>query len=79
MANTPTLLDAAKEILRVAVREQGVKPNETVSAGPIIASFNNLPWKAADLRPALIHAQQQGWMTEDGRLTAAGFEAAPPR
>jgi len=79
MGNTPTLLDAAKEILRVAVREMGVKPDQTIDAAPVMTSFNNLPWKAADLRPALILAQQQGWVTEDGRLTLAGHDAAPSR
>lgn len=79
MANTPTLHDAAKEILRIAVREQGVTPDQSINAGPVIASFNNLPWKQADLRPALVLAQEQGWVTEDGRLTAAGYAAAPPR
>jgi hypothetical protein len=79
MANTPTLHDAAKEILRVAVRELGIKADQPINAGPVIASFNNLPWKPADLRPALVLAQEQGWITEDGRLTAAGFEAAPGR
>lgn len=79
MGNTPTLLDAAKEILRVAVRELGVKPDQTIDAGPVVTAFNNLPWKVADLRPALILAQQQGWVTEDGRLTATGYDAAPAR
>jgi hypothetical protein len=79
MNNRPSLLDAAKEILRIAVREMNVKPDQAIDAAPVIAGFNNLPWKPADLQPALILAQQQGWVTVDGRLTAAGFEAAPLR
>lgn len=78
MGNTPSLLDAAKEILRVAVRDQKTGPDQAIDAAPVIAAFNNLPWKQSDLRPALMLAQQQGWVTEDGRLTSAGFAAAPP-
>jgi hypothetical protein len=77
MNNRPTLQDAAKEILRIAVREMQVKPDQPIDANPVIKGFNNLPWKQSDLQPALILAQQQGWVTEDGRLTAAGFAAAP--
>ncbi len=79
MSNRPSLQDAAKEILRLAVREMNVKPDQAIDAGPIVAGFNNLPWRQTDLRPALIFAQEQGWVTEDGRLTALGFDTAPGR
>jgi hypothetical protein len=78
MGNTPTLQDAAKEILRIAVREQKTKADQPIDSGPVIAGFNNLPWKPADLRPALVFAQEQGWVTVEGHLTAAGLAAAPP-
>jgi hypothetical protein len=77
MSNTPSLDDAAKEILRIAVRDLHLQANTAIPAQPVIERFNNLPWKAADLRPALVHAQGKGWVTEDGRLTSAGFSAAP--
>jgi hypothetical protein len=77
MNNTPSLEDAAKEICRIAVRDLHLQAGAQIAAPPVIARFNNLPWKPADLRPALVHAQQLGWVTEDGRLTSAGFAAAP--
>lgn len=77
MANTPSLEDAAKEILRVAVRELRLQPDQAIDAKPVMAQFNNLPWKPADLRPALVFAQEKGWITIDGRITAAGHAAAP--
>lgn len=77
MSNTPSLEDAAKEICRIAVRELHLQAGGQIAAEPVIARFNNLPWKQADLRPALVHAQERGWVTEDGRLTSAGFTAAP--
>jgi len=77
MNNRPSLEDAAKEILRIAVRDLRLTANAPIDAQPVLEHFNNLPWKQADLRPALIFAQEKGWITEDGRLTAAGFSAAP--
>jgi len=77
MSNRPSLEDAAKEILRISVRELHVAANGPIPAQPVLDRFNNLPWKPSDLRPALVFAQEKGWVTEDGRLTATGFGAAP--
>lgn len=77
MNNTPSLEDAAREILRIAVRDLHLKANESIGAKQVMDSFTNLPWKPADLMPALELAQAKGWVTIDGRLTAAGFDAAP--
>ncbi len=77
MDNRPSLEDAAKEILRIAVRELRLQANQAIDANPIIQHFNNLPWRQSDLRPALVHAQERGWITIEGRLTAAGVASAP--
>jgi hypothetical protein len=77
MSNRPTAEDAAREIIRIAVRDLHLKPNDAIDAPPVIERFNNLPWKQTDLRPGLILAQEKGWVTIEGRLTAAGFAAAP--
>ncbi len=77
MNNRPSLEDGAKEILRIAVRDLHLSADAMINAQPILERFNNLPWKVTDLRPALIHAQEKGWITQEGRLTAAGFAAAP--
>lgn len=73
----PTAEDAAREIIRIAVRELRLKPDDAIDANPVISRFNNLPWKPSDLRPGLVLAQEKGWVTIEGRLTAAGFAAAP--
>ena len=78
MSNRPTLEDGAKEILRIAVRELHLSAGAMINAQPVMERFKNLPWKFTDLRPALVHAQEKGWITQEGRLTAAGFAAAPP-
>lgn len=77
MNNRPSLEEGAKEILRIAVRDLHLRADALINAQPILERFNNLPWKVTDLRPALIHAQKKGWITQEGRLTAAGFAAAP--
>lgn len=77
MSNTPSLEDAAKENLRIAVRDLHLQANQAIDAAPIIQRFNNLPWKHSDLRPVLVHAQERGWITIEGRLTPAGFASAP--
>lgn len=76
MNNRPSSEDAAREILRIAVRDLNVKANTMIAAQPEVDRFNNLPWRQADLRPGLMLAQAKGWITEDGRLTEAGFAAA---
>lgn len=68
--------DAAREILRSAVRDLNTKTNAMIAAQPVVDRFNNLPWRQADLRPGPMLAQAKGWVTEDGRLTEAGFAAA---
>ena len=35
MGNTPTLQDAAKEILRIAVREQKTQTDQPIDSGPV--------------------------------------------
>ncbi len=77
MDNRPSVEDAAREIVRIAVRELHIKPNEPIQAPAVITRFNNLPWRQSDLRPGLLLAQQKGWITVEGRLTAAGHAAAP--
>jgi len=77
MANRPSVEDAAKEILRIAVRDLHLKPNQPIESQPVIERFNNLPWAFADVRPGLVFAQEKGWITIEGRLTEAGFNAAP--
>ncbi len=77
MSNRPGVEDAAKEILRIAVRELHLTANSPIGAQPVLERFNNLPWKPSDLRPALVFAQEKGWVTQEGQLTAAGFSAAP--
>lgn len=77
MNNRPSLEDGAREILRIAVRDLHLRADAMISAQPILERFNNLPWKVTDLRPALVAAQEKGWITVEGRLTAAGFAAAP--
>ena len=77
MSNTPTLQDSAKEILRVAVRDMHLKPDEMINARTVMERFAILPWKPTDLQPALNMAVQLGWVTHDGRLTAIGHAAAP--
>ncbi len=74
----PSIEDAAKEILRVAVRDMLLKADELISAQTVMECFNLLPWRPEDLQPALKAAQDHGWVTHDGRLTAAGQAAAPP-
>ena len=77
MSNRPSLEEGTKEILRVAVQDLHLSADAMINAQPILERFNNLPWKVTDLRPALIHAQEKGWITQDGRLTAASLAAAP--
>jgi hypothetical protein len=75
--NRPNIEDAAKEILRIAVRDMQVKGGDLIQATTVVAYFNNLPWRPADLRPALVFAQEKGWITVEGRLTPLGFSSAP--
>ena len=77
MANTPSVEDAAKEILRIAVRDLHMRPNQPIQAPPVMERFANLPWKPADLRPGLVFAQEKGWITVEGLLTEAGYSSAP--
>jgi hypothetical protein len=77
MGNRPSVEDAAREILRIAVRDLHLKANDPIDAAQVITRFNNLPWKQTDLRPGLVLAQEKGWVTIEGRLTAAGLTAAP--
>ena len=77
MSNRSSVEDAAREIIRIAARDLHLKPNDPIQAPAVIARFNNLPWKQSDLRPGLILAQEKGWVTIEGRLTATGFAAAP--
>lgn len=77
MANTPSVEDAAKEILRIAVRDLQLKPHQAIQAQPVMERFGNLPWKAADLRPGLVFAQEKGWTTIEGFLTDSGYAVAP--
>ncbi len=76
MENRPSVEDGAKEILRIAVRDLRLNANDMIGAQLVMDRFNNLPWRAADLRPALVLAQEKGWITVEGRLTAAGYTAA---
>jgi len=48
-----------------------------INARTVMDRFNILPWRPADLQPALSMAVQLGWVTSDGKLTAAGHAAAP--
>lgn len=73
----PTIEDAAKEILRVAVRDLHLKPDEVINARTVMDRFNILPWRPTDLQPALSMAVQLGWVTSEGKLTAVGHAAAP--
>ncbi len=73
----PSVEAAAKEILRIVVRDLHLKADAMINAQPVMQAFSNLPWKLTDLRPGLVYAQEKGWITHDGRLTAAGFAAAP--
>ena len=77
MNTRPSVEDAAKEILRIVVRDLHLQANAMINAQPVLVRFSNLPWKVTDLRPGLIYAQEKGWITEEGRLTTAGFSAAP--
>ncbi len=72
-----TTEEAAKEILRFVVREQKVQVRQSIPSQPVWERFNLPPWTAKDLSAGLVYAQQQGWITQEGQLTQAGFAAAP--
>ncbi len=73
----PSVEDAAKEILRIAVRDQRLTAGAAIHAGTVVEGFSYLPWNQSDLSPALAFAQSKGWITESGQLTGVGFAAAP--
>lgn len=77
MVNTPSVEDAAKELLRIAVRDPHMKPHQAIQAQSMMDRFVHLPWKPADLRPGLVFAQERGSITIEDFLTDSGYAAAP--
>jgi len=64
--------DVARELMRYVVLTMQTRPNDMIAAAQVMAWFNNPPWQPGDLRNGLIHAQQKGWITEEGMLTKPG-------
>jgi len=69
--------EGAREIMRIAVRELGIRANGLVTLEPVLKRFTTAPWRGDELMPAVVFAQQRGWLTQEGHLTSAGFMAAP--
>ena len=69
--------EAAREILRFVVREQKVLAKEPIPSQPVWERFSLQPWSTKDLGAGLVYAQERGWITREGELSAAGFAAAP--
>jgi hypothetical protein len=80
MATLPTAEASGRQILKIFVKQHGLRPGEGLGRISLIHAFSKPGWRITDLDAGIEYALQKGWLEPAGdsywRLTEAGFAAA---
>ncbi|WP_414912591.1 hypothetical protein [Pseudomonas sp. IT-P44] len=81
MATMPTPEETAREILTIFVHHFNHRPDHVLRVNNFTAVWHSRGLEAADFKPGMIFAAQQGWVEvlpngESFKLTAKGFSEA---